>query len=1141
MTAKQFVIAAALAGFGVTHLARLPRAGAQSSTTGAIQGKVTDAGSSEALAGVTIIATSPVLQGTQTAISDENGFYKITGLPPGSYLVTFYFNQATIERSGVIVGLNKTTAVFQPIQQALTGGEIVKITDTAPTIDPTSTTQGITIDKNYLKNVPIPGRTFDAALGAAAGSQNDGVGVAFSGSSSLENQYFVDGVNTTGLTFGTVGTPVINDFIEEIEIITGGYNAEYGRATGGVVNVVTKTGSNELKGSVFGTIQPGALTAPARSTPINASSIDAVANNAYQADIGFELGGPIIKDRLWFYVGFAPAFGRTDITRTTKRQTDCRKLLPSGVMSGCDARLDNGTANGGNADSFADVDPKTGFFITDTLDEEIRSDTSQVYNTISKLNFAATPDNQVQVTLQALPTYAKRPGIFGLASSGSKSRGLTTDTSAKWTSKLNDNKTEIDATVGWHRDRVKVDAIDPAFQDQPLQALSSGSLGIWAPAFGGESQKTIDGCRDNSSPALDAYPYLQDNCPMTTRPYLIGGPGSLVRDTEQRVAAALSITERVKALGSHEIKGGVDVEANSSDKARLYSGGAFIENRVGQQDIRVTRWVQLKGLDGSQQALENTDPRFDNGCRTPDNTGSSTTAKELSYLCDYLGGTPGDPGTQITGNTLNWSAFLRDSWQVLPNLTLNLGIRYEEQRLRYATFLRDTKDPLTAEPLGKNAMSLQNMWAPRLGAIYDWTKEGRSKAYVHWGRFYESIPMDINDRSFGGEVQFVQDFATTSGLCGASDAKIGGPNGVGCLANPNAHAGTEQLVGASGVLIAPGIKPQYLDELVAGVELEVIDDLKVGVSYQNRRLGRVIEDVSTDGANTYLIANPGEWSAKDEEVLVARIARTDDPVEKARLQNQLKLFQGIRIFDKPRRDYGALQITLTRRFSRALYLQGSYTYSRATGNYPGLVSYDNGQVDPNISSQYDLIELLANREGPLPQDRPHYIKLDGYYTFDLHRQGELTVGGRLRAFSGIPENALASHYIYGADESFLLPRGVLARSEFDHGLDLRVAYTRQVSKARKMELSVYVDVYNVYDSQGTASVDNTYAPPVSQSGQVQNANPVSGGSYEDLIWVKKIDAKGVESSTPIGRNPNFHNTASRYAPAYARLGARLTF
>jgi hypothetical protein len=265
---------------------------------------------------------------------------------------------------------------------------------------------------------------------------------------------------------------------------------------------------------------------------------------------------------------------------------------------------------------------------------------------------------------------------------------------------------------------------------------------------------------------------------------------------------------------------------------------------------------------------------------------------------------------------------------------------------------------------------------------------------------------------------------------------------------------------------------------------------------------------------------------------------------KARLMRQMTLFRGIRIFDKPRRDYNALQFTLTRRFSKALYVQGSYTYSRVLGNYPGLVSYDNGQIDPNISSQYDLIELLGNRIGPLRTDRPHYIKIDGYYNWDLKKAGQLTTGIRYRALSGIPTNALAAHYLYGADESFLLPRGQLGRTEFDHGLDLHIGYGRKIGKG--MEVEVFADIYNVYNRQGTFTVDETYAPQFSIAqgmigGTEQNANPVEGGTYEDLIWVKVIDRTGKESKDPIGRNPNFHNTASRYGPAYGRIGARLTF
>ena len=1123
MNARKLLIAALTGTTGLigAHLLDPATARAQSSTTGAVQGVVTDEKTGEKLPGVTVIATSPALAQTQTAITDENGFYKITELPPGDYLVTFYYADITLERSGIYVGADKTVSVAQKLNQEKAGGETIHVKATAPTIDPTSTTQGITIDKNYMKNIPVPGRTFESTLGAAAGSQGDGVGVSFSGSSSLENQYYVDGVNTTGLTLGTVGSPVINDFIEEIEVITGGYNAEFGRATGGVVNVVTKSGSNEFKGSIFGYWQPGQLTAAAKITPINAGSIDVKGDVAYNADFGFELGGPIIKDKMWFFVGFAPAFAQVDYTRYTKSETDCHKINPNGSVSTCDKA---------NADGIPDIDPKTGFYITDLLDQEVRSSTSHTYNAIGKINYAVTPEHQGQIAVQAQPSAGRSPGLFGPADQGGgyQFQDLTTDVSAKWTSKFNDNKTEVEAVVGWHRDNVTSDALDPTLENQPLQILEQGDLAHWGPGFG-ETAATNQGCFDGPPGSNDKYPLII-NCPMSSRAYAIGGIGSINRDTEQRRSAKLSITERVKAAGSHEIKAGIDGEDNTSDKARLFSGGAFVDNFVGPQQVYVDRWVQLTDM-------ANTDPRFDNTCRTPDPNATTANSPPKQYKCDYLLGVPGSPGTQVQGETLNWAAYLRDSWQIQPNLTLNLGIRYEEQRLRFAKELQNQPDPVTGDVRGSNAMVLQGMLAPRIGLLYDWTKEGRSKIYGHWGRFYESIPMDINDRSFGGEVLYRQIYNLTSSPdpCGPASQmdkdRIGGNDGNSCLTAP----GSGQLYGAGGTLVAPGIKAQYLDEIIFGVEYELLEDLKIGVSFQDRQLGRVIEDVSTDGANTYVIANPGEITDADLAPLEARIMNTDDLNAKQRLMQQLDLFKGIRVFDSPKRRYDALQFTVTRRFSKNLYLQGSYTYSRTTGNYPGLVSYDNGQIDPNISSQFDLIELLANRQGALPQDRPHYIKIDGYYTFDLKKAGQLTVGTRIRALSGIPRNVLGNHYLYGLDESFLLPRGQIGRTDFEHGIDLHVGYSRNLGRGVKMEL--FSDLYNLYNRQGQFFTDDSYAYPSTDN----NANPIVGGTYEDLIWVRRFDQSGNDTGQPLLRNKNFGNTSARYAPLSVQFGMRITF
>lgn len=136
--------------------------------SGAIEGVVTDAHSGEALAGVTVVATSPKLAQSQTAITDDNGSYRLSDLPPSTYQVTFYYSDIQIQQSGVKVGADKVSAVYQKLDASRAGGETITIAAKAPVIDPASTTQAITIDKNYVQNIPVPGRTFDGAVQGSA-------------------------------------------------------------------------------------------------------------------------------------------------------------------------------------------------------------------------------------------------------------------------------------------------------------------------------------------------------------------------------------------------------------------------------------------------------------------------------------------------------------------------------------------------------------------------------------------------------------------------------------------------------------------------------------------------------------------------------------------------------------------------------------------------------------------------------------------------------------------------------------------------------------------------------------------------------------------------------------------------------------
>jgi len=1075
----------------------MPSAFAQDSTSGAVHGVILDkVNGNKPLNGVLVVATSPNLLEAQSAMTSGKGQYRITNLPPGKYLVKFYFSTVSLTFTDVVVRINHTTSVFGALDLSKAGTKYINH-GKAPPVDTRSSVLTTVITRNYLDHIPLPSRTVDGATGVVAGSANDGLGTGMSGSTSLENRIVLDGVDVTGITYGNVGATVINDFVQQVEVLSGGYNAEHGRSTGGITNVVTKSGTNQFHGGVFTYITPGFLTADRKRSPTESSSIDAEANLAYTADIGFDLGGPIIKDKLWFYVGFAPSFTRTNIDKITKRRTDCRILQANGRLSDC-RPLEFG-------DGVPDEDPDSGFLIYEELDRRRLHSSSTNYYLVSKLNFAAGPSHQGQVSLLATPSAGESVGVRGdPAAISFKTERITTDLAAKWTSKLNNNKTNLEFIVGWHHSSITSGSVNPAADSLPRQNLYFGTLGTWA-KMGFESQATHDGCQDSAA-AGDPYPFI-DNCPDEGLGYAIGGPGGLLDTTEDRFSAKLSGTQRIEFLGNHEIKAGIDVEDNRLNNVRHISGGAIYDVELSPVNrVTETRWVQLGAIPGGE---------FNETCRD-DNS-------DTDHPCRFLGRSP------VKGQTLNWSAYLRDSWQPKPNLTLSYGMRYEEQRLRYAEHLQDSLDPLTGALLGKNAMKMDGMWAPRAGFAYDWSKVGRSKIFGHWGRFYESIPMDINNRSFGGETLYRRVWDGAS-QCGATNPNHGGPEGPNCGANGERPVNGETVFG-SGVLVAPGVRPQFMDELLLGVEYALKYDIKLGATLQYRNMGRVLEDVSVDNAETYILANPGEWSIEEERKLQAQIDREADVDERARLQGQLEQFRRIRTFDKPRRDYMALHLTASKRFNKRIFAQASYTYSRTEGNFPGLFSADNGQVDPNITSQYDLIELLANRDGPLPQDRPHYFKVDGFYRLDLGRAGIVTTGVRFRALSGTPVSALARHYLYGRRESFVLPRGAIGRSDFDYGLDLRLSYTRRL--AHGMSLEVFTNLFNVFNRQGTFRVSQEYTR--------DSINPIVGGDYEDLVFGKAQSSSGGETSNPIRRDRNFGNTTVRYAPLSMRLGARLRF
>ena len=274
-------------------------------TTGDITGTVTDT-SGAALPGVTCTATSASLQGSRVAVTNNSGSYRLSTLPPGTYKVSCGLaGFATTERTA-LVGLGSTATVNQSLQ--ISQREEIVVSGQAPVVDTTNTTQGSNYSAKVMEKLPL-GRNYanvvkmQPGVGEDTGDQQGrGLALSIYGSTSAENVFVIDGVNTNSVVRGVQGKVINNEFIQEVEVKTGGYQAEYGRSTGGIINVITKSGGNEFHGDVFGNMSPTSFRSEQRHD--DGDKFNTTYDDVKELDYGADLGGFIIKDRLWFFTAY---------------------------------------------------------------------------------------------------------------------------------------------------------------------------------------------------------------------------------------------------------------------------------------------------------------------------------------------------------------------------------------------------------------------------------------------------------------------------------------------------------------------------------------------------------------------------------------------------------------------------------------------------------------------------------------------------------------------------------------------------------------------------------------------------------------------------------------------------------------------
>lgn len=287
--------------------------------TGSIVGTVTDA-SLGVLPGVSVEALGSAAKLDTT--TDSVGLYRFPRVPPGMYVVTAKlegFNPGKVTNVAISLGQTRTINFSLEV-----GGVAEAISVEAAQIDIQGSQTATSFGGETLERIP-KGRDFTDIAASAAGASNEGFlgGLSIDGASGSENRFIIDGIDTTHPQDGVSGQNMVVDFIEEVQVKSAGYAAEYGGSVGGVVNAVTKSGSNEFKGWVGLYYGDRSWDGDERPTPYETDP--SLYRTFREEDItrvepGFGIGGLILRDKLWFFAGYS--YSETETTRHPVGQAD---------------------------------------------------------------------------------------------------------------------------------------------------------------------------------------------------------------------------------------------------------------------------------------------------------------------------------------------------------------------------------------------------------------------------------------------------------------------------------------------------------------------------------------------------------------------------------------------------------------------------------------------------------------------------------------------------------------------------------------------------------------------------------------------------------------------------------------------------
>jgi hypothetical protein len=919
--------------------------------------------------------------------------------------------------------------------------EAVTVTAESPLVDVKTSSKSTNIRAEQVELLPH-GRDYTTLLTQAPGVNNEfksapagQSGIMIDGAAAAENRYVVDGIETTNIIGGLSGKNLLADFVEEVQVKSTGYPAEYGGSTGGVINVLTKSGTNAFHGTAL-TFYEGS-----RFTGENNQTLRAVFGVPTQAEYhtypkdkrdrfepGFSAGGPIWKNQMWFFGAYQPA--RTKTTRTVNAET-------SGIAS----------ATPSLTTRKEDVQYATGN-VTNQFGNKLR--TRVAYN-----NSWSKTDGQLAAQIGSDPAST-------IYTRGTKQPNWTVSGTADYTLTSN-------LVIGARAGRYLQDQHDFNVNDVVRFLFDNGTTNIGMAGVPGTLQ----------------HPAGYNN---------VSNNSGIDHDTQTRNYLQLDATWFARmGSGTHQIKGGVQFDRRAND---VISGEL-------QNLVRLNWDSALEGQRGPFGYYE---------------VRSNGPSPRQGFI------TQGNVKSNVNG------VFVQDTWSVNNNLTINAGVRTEEENVPAYT----TDPSVAPNPI---KFRWQDKFAPRVGASYDLSGDGRTKVYGSWGVFYDIFKLNMPRGSFGGE-KWISYYYTldTPNFESLRDSPNCPPTCPGTFIESLDFRAPSVKPGLD--VEQPGtLKPMRSQELSFGFERQLNNLMSASVRFVHKNLARAIDDIGDlcppsecgAGAETYIIANPGEGLVDQFDISTG--------TSLFRPQGFSANPQLITM-PKATRAYNAVELALNKRLANRWMFYGSYLWSRDAGNYSGLSSSDeNGRDNPNNSRDYDYPAMVFDGtghvlDGVFDTDRTHQIKAQALYQF----KWGTSIGLNQYALSGTP---VTRQVPIIAPDNYPIRyrgRGSDGRTPFLTQSDLYVQHGFRIGGGR--EIQINATVLNLFNQRTVTDKVST----MRRTGAI----PLGSGFYtEAQFYAGQLDFDQlINAAVGAGRmtlNPQFL-LANRYQdPIAARFGVRFVF